>query len=125
MSEPKVTINESSPSAAAVANAIKIVEKVDARGRTIKLKKPGPLAQYKLVELMGQSAANQTYMGMVLPLIYVVGIDEDAIPFPTSKMQVEALIQRLDDEGIDAVMEGVTTEFGKPDPKKDAEAIKN
>lgn len=125
MSETKKPVVKVNPSDEVVASAIKTIEVTDARGRVIKIKKPGPLAQYRLVEIMGDSAKNQTYMSMVLPLIYVVAIDDEQIPMPTKKMQVEALIQRLDEEGIEAVMTCVTENFGSVDPEKDKDAIKN
>lgn len=96
---------------------------LDARARVIKLRKPGVLAQYRLVETLGESASNQAYMGMVLPLIYVASIDGEAVNART-KMQIEALIQRLDEEGIRAVMEGVQEHFGAPNPEADREALK-
>ena len=85
----------------------------DTRGRVITLKKPAVLAQYRLIEVAGpESAKNEVYMGMVLPLIFVVGIDGEPIFQPTNKLQLEALISRLDEEGIAAVMEGCKTHFG-------------
>ena len=49
-------------------------------GRTIGLKKPAVLAQFRLVEVLGESAANDVHMGMVLPLMFVVSIDDQAEP---------------------------------------------
>jgi len=96
----------------------------DSAGRIIKIKKPGVLTQYRLIEALGDSAQNQTYMGMVLPLIYVVSIDGLAVNPPKTKMQVEALIQQLDEAGIEAVMKCVQETFGKNDPEKDAADLK-
>lgn len=97
---------------------------IDAKARVIKLRRPGSLAQYRLVEAIGDAASNQTYMGMVLPLIYIASIDGEPVT-TRSKAQVEALIQRLDDDGIKAVMEGVQANFGSPDPEADKAALKN
>lgn len=118
--EVKMTLT---PSEQVVAKAAEITV-TDSAGRVIKLKKPGVLAQFRLVEVMGETAKNQVYMGMVLPLIYVTAIDGDAVFQPTSKLQVEALIQRLDEHGIDAVMEGVNANFGAIDPEADKDALK-
>lgn len=96
----------------------------DAKGRTIVLKKPGTLAQFRLVELMGESAKNVVYMNMVLPLIFVVSIDGDSVNKAT-KPQIEALIQRLDDEGVEAVAQAVQEHWGKQDPEADQAALKN
>lgn len=97
----------------------------DSRGRMLTLKKPGVLAQYRLVEALGDSAKNEVYMGMVLPLIYVAAIDGSPEAPPTTKMEVEALIQQLDEEGIKAVMEGVQKYFGNPNLEADKATIKN
>ncbi len=125
MAEPKVTINtESTPSAQLMAQAAAEVEVIDARARIIKLKKPGVLAQYRMIELVGDSAKNEVYMAMVMPLIFVTAIDGDPVYQPAKKSELEALIQRLDEDGIAAVMAGVQENFGKSDPEKDAAALK-
>lgn len=120
----KLTVNPT-PSAEAVAKAVAETSVPDARGRVITLKKPGVLAQYRLVELMGDSAKNEVYMGMVLPLIFVTAIDGDAVTQPRSKREVEALIERLDEDGISAVSVAVQEHFGPSDPETDKAALKN
>jgi hypothetical protein len=121
MEDVKLTLK---PSQEVVAKAIAEIAVTDSAGRTIKLKKPGVLAQFRLVEIMGDTASNQTYMGMVLPLIFVTSIDGDPVFPPTSKLQVEALIQRLDEHGVDAVLTGVNANFGGADPDADKDALK-
>lgn len=120
----KVTVNES-PAAQAVAKAVEQFSVTDERGRVIVLKKPGVLAQFRLVELLGASASNDVYMGMVLPLIYVALIDGDQVLPPLRKSEVEALIQRLDEDGVTAVARGVSKHFGGRDPEEDKAALKN
>lgn len=122
MTDPvKVTLN---PSEQVIQKASAESMVSDKRGRVITLKKPGVLAQYRLIEILGDSAKNETYMAMVLPLIYVSAIDDDPVYQPAKKSEVEALIQRLDEDGISAVMAGVAEHFGQSDPAKDAEALK-
>ncbi|PKN07938.1 MAG: hypothetical protein CVU24_17995 [Betaproteobacteria bacterium HGW-Betaproteobacteria-18] len=111
----KVTVNPT-PSEQIVKAASADVLVTDKRGRSFKLKKPGVLAQFRLVEALGDVAKNEVYMGMVLPLIFIVAIDDDPVVQPASKLQVEALIQRLDEDGIEAVMNGVQEHFGQADP---------
>lgn len=118
----KVTIN---PSAEVVAKALAEVVVTDANGRSIKLKKPGVLAQYRLVEALGDTAKNEMYRAMVMPLLYVAEINGEAV-FPlTSKSQIEALIQQLDEAGIEAVSEGALANFGRSTPEADQAALKN
>lgn len=121
MDNVKVTLK---PSEEAVQKAVAEFIVTDSAGRAIKLKKPGVLAQFRLVEVLGESAKNQVYMGMVLPLIYVTAIDELPVFQPTSKLEVEALIQQLDEHGVDAVMQGVQAHFGAVDPEADKAALK-
>lgn len=130
MSKVKVTMNSqeqtsNTPSAQAVAKGNSELAVTDSKGRSIKLKKPGVLAQYRLIEALGESAKNEVYMGMVLPLIFVSEIDGDPVFLPTSKREIEALIQRLDEEGLEAVMLGVQENFKRADPDADKAALKN
>ncbi|MFD2271413.1 hypothetical protein ACFS07_10435 [Undibacterium arcticum] len=55
MSEPTVTLK---PTQEILAKASEESTVVDALGRTIKIKKPGVLAQYRLIEALGDSAQN-------------------------------------------------------------------
>ncbi len=125
MTSPKIELKEATPSEELIAKASAEVTVNDENGRAITLKKPGVLAQYRLVEVLSDSAKNEVYMGMVLPLIYVTGIDGVPVYQPVSKREVEALVQRLDEAGIAAVMGGVQKNFGKSDPEADKEALKN
>jgi hypothetical protein len=119
----KVTINES-PSAELIAQAKKEFEIIDDKGRIIKLRKPGVLSQFRLVEMLGESAQNQVYVGMCLPLTYITTIDGESVTMRT-KRELEALIQRLDDEGVEAVCAGVMEHFGKVDADAAKEQVKN
>lgn len=97
--------DSASPSAQLVQQALKeeIVE--DAKGRKLLLRKPSVLAQFRIVQAVGpEVAANSTYMQMVNPLIYLGSVDGEAVPLPMSLREVEALIQRLDDDGLNTVM---------------------
>ena len=129
----KVTLNTNSaapasgasPSAQVLARAAADVAITDARGRSLRLGKPGVLAQYRLIEMLGASAANETYTSMVLPLLYVRSIDDDTEISMTTKRELEALIQRLDEDGVGAVMEAVSKHFGTRDVDATKAAIKN
>lgn len=123
MGDPTVTI-KTTPSEEVIAKAVEESVTTDSHGRAIKIKKPGILSQYRLIEALGDSAQNQTYMSMVLPLIYVTAIDDLAVHQPKTKMQVEALIQLLDEHGVDAVMRHVQETFGQNDPEQDKADLK-
>jgi hypothetical protein len=106
MRAPRVTIEKPgvTPTQELIANAAKD-ELLKGDGITILVRKPGPLAQFRLIAAVGaELAANQTYMQMINPLIYISQINgEDVMP-PMSNLEVEALITRLDDEGLGLVM---------------------
>jgi hypothetical protein len=120
----KVSLNNS-PTEQLVAKAQASAQITDARGRSITLKKPGVLAQFRLIEALGDTSKNEVYMGMVLPLIFVTDIDGDAVIPPTRKGEVEALILRLDEDGIAAVQAAVLEKFGASTPEQDKAALKN
>lgn len=119
---PTVTLR---PSEEVIQQATATATINDTRGRTFTLKKPGVLAQYRLIEMLGESASNQTFMGMMLPLMFVEAIDGEPVHRITKRSELDALIQQLDEDGIEAVMKGVTTKFGTPDPEADKAKLKN
>ena len=118
-----VTINDT-PSSQIIAAAIKEAETTDAAGRTIKLRKPGVLAQYRLIEAVGDSAKNEVYMAMVMPLLFVVNIDGEDVEPIARKSELEALIQRLGDDGVSCVMKSMSEHFGAIDPEAQKEQLK-
>jgi hypothetical protein len=124
MSDPKVTINQT-PSEEVIAKAVAETSVTDSLGRKITLKKPGVLAQYRLIEALGDTAKNEVYMAMTLPLIFVTAIDGDTVLQPNTKREVEALIQRLGEEGVNAVVTAVQETFGNSNPETDKAALKN
>lgn len=121
--KPTLKVNDT-PSEQVVAQARAEVSTEDALGRKITLRKPGVLAQYRLIEAIGDSASNRVYLAMVMPLNYVASIDGDPVEIPTTKRQIEALIQRLGDEGVDSVIAGVNAHFGIVDPEDEQESLK-
>jgi hypothetical protein len=99
----RLTVRElpDTPSAQIIKDAKREIDlPADSQGRVITLAKPSVLGQFRLVKMLGQSAQNQAYMNMILPLIYVKAIDGEAQPFPNSEREIEALIVRLDEEGV-------------------------
>lgn len=94
-----------SPSEQLVRQALKEETVKDGKGRAYLMRKPSVLAQFRLVQAVGpEVAANQTYMQMINPLIYLGAIDGEPVPLPMSMREVEALIQRLDEDGLETVM---------------------
>ena len=94
----------------------------DSDGRHIVLKKPDVLASYHLVEALGDAARNTTYIGMVTPLLLVHSIDGAAVERFRSKDDIEALITKLGESGMQAVMGGMLQHFISPEM---AEALRS
>lgn len=108
---------------AQIINEANAIETITVGDMTIGLRKPNILTQYRIVEALGASAKNEVYMGMVMPLLWVVQINGDAIPPHKTKMQLEALIQRLDEDGVGAIMSHFTETAEAATDKE--EALKN
>lgn len=118
--------NDAKPSAQATEQAIAEITVKDSRGRIITLKKPNVLAQFRLVKMLGESARNSAYMAMVTPLTYLVSFDGDAIIPPQTERELDALIQRLDEPGIMAILDALAEHFGSDETEEDEEeALKN
>ena len=93
------------PSSEIIKEALKLSVVTDDRGRQITLQKPNAYAPFALLELAGpQRSVNEALMGQVQPLLYVTKIDSDPISRPVRWVEIEALILRLDDDGMAAVM---------------------
>lgn len=123
--KPSLVAADAAPSAQLIAKADASVVVTLADGRTVTLKKPGVLSQFRLVRMLGDAAKNQVYVSMVLPFTYITAIDGAAVLAPNTEREIEALITRLGDEGVDAVMHGVADNFGSSSPDDVKEEIKN
>jgi len=96
------------------------VQVTDARGRVLTLRKPNVLAQYQLVRMLGADASsNQTYLSMVMPLLYLQAIDGEAVNFANQR-ELDAAIQRLDEEGLEALAKGIQENFTRQEDARDA-----
>jgi hypothetical protein len=122
----KVTINqaEQTPSQQIVTQAKAEVITTDTRGREIKLRKPAALSKLRFVDAMDESSGNPMWRSMVAPLMYVHSIDGDAVLMPSTKREIEALYQRLDEEGMEAIAAALPGHFGLANAEADEEAAK-
>ncbi len=120
----KVTINPAA-SGAMTAEVKSEHQVTDAKGRVLTLRKPNVLAQYRLVKMLGDSARNAAYMAMVTPLTYLAAIDGEPVMPPSTERELDALIQRLDDEGVMAIMDGLSANFVVPTQVEQEAALTN
>lgn len=133
MNEPKVTIGGAgaasagdTPSQAVVKAANQTVQVTDSAGRVIAIRKPGILQRLRLFELIGgENAKNEMYLGFVSLAAHVASIDGEPVPFPVSKRELEALVARLDDHGLNAVAAAAAEHFSGSLDEEAKERIKN
>jgi hypothetical protein len=113
----------STPTEQLIAKATEIHQVEDKRGRTIALRKPSFLSQFRMLETVGgELASNQPYMSIVNMLLYVVAIDGETIHPPARKSEVEALISTLDEDGLAAVGDGIKEHWAPPQSEEEARA---
>ena len=98
------------------------MEKItDSLGRVLEVKKPSPIERMRLIRACGAAADIQVYLGNANVSFFVRSIDGVPMPSPKKVEDVDALFERVGDEGIAAVAEWVGTQ---PDAL-DVSAAKN
>lgn len=114
------------PSESVVKSATEIKYITDTRGRKLGVQKPRALLRYRLLKILGaESAKNEPLLGNAMLAFLVHDINGDQLPPINSERQLEAMIDRLDDDGLAAVAQCLTEKFGIA-PVADAEEnIKN
>lgn len=76
----------------------------DSRGRTITCRPPTALDRLRVFKAVGPVLAeNPRYVGYATLAMAVSAIDGVPVPPPANEAQVEALVERLGDEGLVAV----------------------
>src|SRR5690349_12016992 len=77
----------------------------DARGRVIAWQKLNALENFDLTEIAGAgNASNTDWMIQATIAFGTRSIDDDPVPRPTTKNQIRAIIARLEDDGMEAVL---------------------
>lgn len=101
------------PSQQVVQAAASTATVVSDEGRTITVTKLGPLKRMRLFEIIGPEAArNEKYVGIAALACAVTHIDGERVPSPNTKREVEALVDRLGDDGLNAVGEAAAQIMG-------------
>jgi hypothetical protein len=100
----------------------KTVTVTDMNGRRIKVQVINALQNMRLTRVTGEDAANQHYMMYALIAASAVEIDGDTVSFPHSRLELEAIIQRLDNAGVLAVTDGLKQLAGLAVASTEAEA---
>ncbi len=103
-----------SPSEKVVASAAQSVDVVDSLGRRILVKRPLLSEQLDLMVIVGPEASkNDMYMAMMNVLLHVQSIDDDPVLPLTSKKSIDEMVNRLGNEGVEAVTKAISEHFSK------------
>lgn len=118
------TIEAISPSQAVVLDANRIEYVVDDLGRRLGVKRISASLRRKVLKAMSAESGDKGQLFvMAATACCCVSIDGDLVPFPMTELQIDALIDRLEQEGLNAVAMTLGTKFAPP--KKDDDDLKN
>ena len=80
----------------------------DSRGRSIKIKKLSALDRMNLFRAAGaENSENRLFMSYASAAAAVTELDGAHVPFPANQIQLSALVGRLDEDGLEAVVNGL------------------
>jgi hypothetical protein len=88
---------------ALILDAYGAVETIDAEGRKLTVRPPTALDTLRLFKAIGPALGhNPLYLGMAVSACAVIEIDGIPVPPPSTEHQIELLIGRLGNTGLDA-----------------------
>lgn len=103
------------PSATIVAAATETLSVVDELGRRLTLRNLTALDKLRIFKAAGaELSTNQLWLAMAILACSVTAIDDIPVPLPGSEAQIEALVGRLGDAGIEAAAQAM-----EPSPEGD------
>jgi len=118
MNKPEV--EEERPSEKIIKKGKATYEVVDELGRIIKVRAPSYLERTDFISALGERGESIAYLNQVMPAMYVKEIDGTAVFMPTKLSEVRAILQKLDDEGVAAVIECVVNNIIEDKTEKEA-----
>jgi len=117
---PVATVQQT-PSQAIVQDANRIEYGTDARGRRIGVRRINISVRRRVLKaLSAESGMKPGYVNMAMMAASCVELNGEPISFPDSEIKIDGLIERLDDDGFEAIGDLI----GKFAPKKDDD-VKN
>lgn len=125
---PLAAASLSNPAIAAPASVTVIDDRnalvVDSRGRSIKIKKLSALDRMNLFKAVGaEESENRLFMSYANAAAAVTELDGARVSFPMNQIQLSALVARLDEDGLEAVVNGLVAL--NPEREDVASAAKN
>lgn len=115
------------PTQQILAGAVDQVTVADSKGRKITTRKLSPIRRTRLFKIIGpDNSRNLPLLGYYSMAVSVTQIGDDSVVFPSKESEIEALLERLGDDGINAVAKGWKDADWADDAEEgDAAAIKN
>jgi hypothetical protein len=96
------------PSASIIASAGLTQTVTDSDARRLTIRRLSALDRLRLFKAGGPLLAqNQPWLGMALIASSVVAIDDVPVPPPINEVQIEAMIGRLGDAGVAAIVQAL------------------
>ncbi len=96
------------PSATIITKATEERSIVDSLGRRLTIRKLTALDKLRIFKAAGpELSLNQPWLAMAILASAVTAIDDIPLPWPSTENQIEALVSRLGDTGIEAVAETI------------------
>ncbi|MFZ0270996.1 MAG: hypothetical protein WAL34_04015 [Acidobacteriaceae bacterium] len=118
-----------SPKPTAKGGIVKITLK---DSREVGIRRMGPMDRMRMCSIIGaENSKNELYLSHAVPAYCIASIDGDIVPRPTTVLALEAMAERLGDDGIVEVMLAMGEHFGGDSAAQiikdfaDKEAIKN
>ncbi len=107
----------SGPAARLVREAAATFDATTTDGRRIALRRMNVLDRLRLFKAVGaELAGNDAYLGIAYLACAVSSIDGVPVPSPANEAQIEALVGRLGDDGIEAIAQAFATlDAAKPE----------
>ena len=104
------------PTDSITARSLTLRTVVDELGRTITVRQLTALDTLRLFKVAGpELARNQPWLSLATLAFSVVEIDSVPVPAPATEAQVERLVERLGDEGLNAIADDIESELALSD----------
>ena len=110
---PATEAEVAAPVVATPASRVTVIDErrasvVDSKGRMIKVKKLSALDRVKLFRALGATDSENRMLGSYAnTAASVVELEGAPVPFPSTSLQLDALIGRLDEHGLEAAIRGL------------------
>ena len=93
-----------SPTTSILTIAQQRLSSIDKAGRNLVVRKLNALDKLRLLKAAGALLSeNQAWLGVAMLAASVIEIDGVPVPMPVTEQQIEALVGRLGDPGLDGV----------------------